>query len=293
MYKVGAEQKRTGKRKRPPVLGPALLEEISDRYVRNDPNQDGTRKLRQLEVLERLHRLYQEAEIKRTILSYYLLVTETERMLLLSWMGSDLAKDIPKPLPDDLPNIPLRLAKIPADYALCGDKGFTGIEHYLPNVNEVVTPATVANSKTHRLSSEQIVSEIPVTSIRAPCETFFWRVVQEEALSEKIPYYLLSYLPYAHAIAHGFANLYEPLRRPGRNSIVGDDYWDNKREYTRIEQGNIDPENVQLSTRRVCKKCSEGGLVQYCPGCKSFFHFDRNCHDFKGCQPTTVRNPYV
>ena len=50
-------------------------------------------------------------------------------------MGSNLAKDVDMPNLTDLGHIPLCLAKIPAKYKIGGDKGFSGIEHYLPNCN--------------------------------------------------------------------------------------------------------------------------------------------------------------
>ena len=60
---------------------------------------------------------------------------------------------------------------MPEDYGIGGDKGCTDIERDLPNVNCIDTPAQVANSKTQRLSSEQIIYEIPITKLCAPCET--------------------------------------------------------------------------------------------------------------------------
>ena len=101
-------------------------------------------------------------------------------------MGSDLAKNVPMPSTDDIPKLPLRLAKIPEEYGVGGDKGFTGIECDMPNVNDVVTPVQLHNSKTHRLSPEQIASDIPLTSVHAPYETVFSRTGLENALKEKI-----------------------------------------------------------------------------------------------------------
>mmetsp|Transcript_10347 Transcript_10347/g.17581 ORF Transcript_10347/g.17581 Transcript_10347/m.17581 type:complete len:214 (-) Transcript_10347:8-649(-) len=105
-------------------------------------------------------------------------------------MGSTLASHITKPSLDELPKLPLRLAKIPEDCGLGGDKGFSGIEYSLPNCNEVVTPPQVANSKKQRLSKDQIESEVPITSVRAPCETVFKRVDNEAVMKEKVPYWI-------------------------------------------------------------------------------------------------------
>ena len=82
----------------------------------------------------------------------------------------------------ELGHIPLRLAKIPGDYKIGGDKGFSGIEHDLPNCNGTDTPPGVVNSNKERLSREQIEAEIPLTTVRGSCETVFKRIVNEESL---------------------------------------------------------------------------------------------------------------
>ena len=292
MKAVGKAQKEAGKTKRPPVLEPAYLEEQNQKALRNDPNSSGKRKLRQLELHERLHHLYEDGKLHKCLLSYFLLVTEERRLKMLSWMGSEMAKHIEKPTIDELPKIPLRLAKIPENYGVGGDKGFSGIERDLPNLNDVDTPPQVANSKTHRISEEMIIAEIPITTVRAPCETVFFRVDLEAVLHEKIPYWIIPFLPHGHALAHGEANLRMPLRRPGRNSIVGDDYWDNVKDYTRIPQPARETRSVVTSARRPCRHCEEGGIVEQCTKCKKWYCFNDRCHDFENCNPGPVPNPY-
>ena len=124
-------------------------------------------------------------------------------------------------------------------------------------------PPGVINTKKERLSKEQIEAEIPITTVRGACEAVFKRIVNEESLREKIPYWLIRWLPHAHALAHGEANLCQPLREIGRHSIVGADYWQNQVDYTRTPQMNIPSQNVEISTRRACRKCKEGGIVKF------------------------------
>ena len=140
------------------------------------------RKQRQLERHQRLHLLYEDGSLRKCLLSYFRLVVADKRLKLLKWMGSDLAADTPMPTAGELPKLPLRLAKIPEEYGIVGDKGFTGIERDMPNCNDVNTPVQLTNSKTHRLSEEQIFSDIPITSVRAPCETAFLRTAKEDIL---------------------------------------------------------------------------------------------------------------
>ena len=198
-----------------------------------------------------------------------------------------------KPTVDELPKVPLCLAKVPEDYRFGRDKGFTGLEKDFPNVNACDTPVQVANSNTHRLSSAQIESDIPITTVRAPCETVFWRTAQEAILTEKIPYAVIPWLPHGHILAHGEANLNMPLRQPGRHSIVGDDYWSNSKNYTRINQERIAGHGIESSVRQKRRKCGEGGIVQFCVKCRKWFHANDICHDFQSCVPVLVHNPYT
>jgi len=109
--------------KRPPILTPDILLEQNKKALRNGPNISGKRKLLQLERLQKLHVLYEKAKLKKCLLPYFLLVTEDQRLKLLSWMGSKLATNVPKPSLDDIHKLPLRLAKIPQDCGVGGDKG--------------------------------------------------------------------------------------------------------------------------------------------------------------------------
>jgi len=162
----------------------------------------------------------------------------------------------------------------------------------MPNCNDVKNPVHLQNSKMHRLSEQQIVSDIPITSVRAPCETDFSRTGQEDILGEKIDYYLIHWLPHGHALAHGEANLCMPLRYPGKNSIVGSDYWKNEEHYTRIQQPAVAAREVGMNERRPCSYCKQGGIVQFCKSCDKWYHPNDRCHDFDGCENNTVRNPY-
>ena len=290
---VDKQLKDSGSSKRAPILTPEILGAQNSKAIRNDPNFSGKTKLRQLERHERLHRLYESGKLRKCLLSYFLKVVSKRRLQVLSWMGSELAADVEKPTLDQIPKIPLRLAKLPADYGFCGDKGFTGIEALLPNVNLVVTPPAVVNSKTHRLSAEMIASEIPVTTVRAPCETVFARVQNENVLRERVKYRLIPYLPHGHILATGETNLNKPLRRPGRQSIVDDDYWNDVVEYRTLERPAVPDLDVAQSARRVCATCGRSGIVLFCEKCKGWFHLEGDCHDFSSCCGTGTRNPYV
>ena len=138
-----------------------------------------------------------------------------------------------------------------------------------------------------------IESEILVTTLRGSCETVFARTQDKDILSERVPYYLLPFINHGHMLALGEANLCQPLRRPGRNAIVGDDYWNNQKLYNTIERVTRSEINVSQSLRRKCAKCMNGGIVLHCTKGKSWYHLSGECHDFENCTGGGVRNPYV
>ena len=289
MAEVDRDQKKKRKRKSTPLLTPDKLKEQNERALESDPNMSGKRKLKQLELHQRLHQKYQAGKLRKCMLSYFLLSEEQNRLKLLAWMGSPLAGNTPKPTFEELPKIPLGLAKIPEGVSLAGDKGFTGLENVLPNLNQCENPAHAKSAK-ERQSEEQIVSEVPLTSKRAVCETVFKRVVLQALLREKIPYYLIPWIPHASSLAHGEVNLNQPSRRPGRGAIVGDDYWNNVIDYRLIERDTVQSKNVEESSNRLCHKCNGRGITLHCQKCKRWFHED--CHDFGNCAGRDPNNPY-
>ena len=104
------------------------------------------------------------------------------------------------------------------------DKGFNKTSSDLLNVNDYHTPVKVKNSKTHWLSTAQIMSEMPITTKRIGCETMFKRVQGEGILQERILHWLTQHLLHAHSLAHREVNLFQPLRIIGAYSIVSKDY---------------------------------------------------------------------
>lgn len=152
----------------------------------------------------------------------------------------------------------------------------------------------------------------PLCSARFSSETYFFRVDNEDIMKDIVPYWLLPIFPHAHALAHGEANLCMPFRKPGRNSIVGDDYWDNNKDYTRLDQTNHEAMSVELEShggegsmfadvemedtqfdepgQPYCMHCySYGwGFLYHCNKCDEWYHLD--CHIPDEC--TRPRNKY-
>lgn len=290
-HEVEKNQRAAAKRKMPPILSVDTLREQNLRALQSGPNHSGKFKCRQLEIHQRLHILYESGQLSKCLLSYFLLVATEDRLKLLSWFGSQLASDTPKPSKEDLPKVPLRLAKIPEEFDVGADKGFTDISYMLPNLNFVETPYKLDNSKTQHKSEEQILADIPLTTCRAPTETIFRRNNYNAIMQEPIPYWLLSFIAHGHMVAHGESNLYNPLRYPGRYAIVTEDYWKNKVDYTLIERPKRPHVNVESSARRKCSRCGQGGIVMICEKCKNWYHRNGQCHDSEDCNG--IHNPYL
>ena len=223
----------SGGAKKAPLLTPDLLREQNARVLSGGVNASGMRKLVQLERLERLHRAYEAGDLRKCLLSYYLLVTEESRLKVLSWLGSRMTRLPPKPSAEELPLIPLRLAKIPEDCIVLGDKGFVDSERDYPHFNDVDTPYALSETQGCRKTAQHIAKDRPKFNARFPAETDFSRITDEDSAKETIPYWMIPFLPYAHACSHGAANLDDPLRKPGRMSIVAETYWQNKKGYGR------------------------------------------------------------
>ena len=138
-----------------------------------------------------------------------------------------------------------------------------------------------------------IESEIPVTTVRAPCETVFARVQQENLLRERVKYHSIPYIPHGLMLAAGEANLNKPLRRPGRHSIVDDEYWADVVQYRTYQRSTVPDLDIAQSARRGCASCGRSGIVLLCDKCKGWFHLEGECHDFQNCSGAGTRNPYV
>lgn len=123
---VEKELRTTGKRKTSPILSVETLKEQCEQAIRSGPNWSGKFKCRQLEIHQWLHLLYESGKLRKCLLSYFLLVSKEDRLKLLSWFSSTLAGDTIKPTKEELPKIPLWLAKIPEHVDIGADKGLIG-----------------------------------------------------------------------------------------------------------------------------------------------------------------------
>ena len=217
--------------KMPPLIQAETLKQQNKAAVEGGVNSSGVEKLVQYEVHERLHLAYEGKKLKKTLLSHYLKHFEKERHKALKWMGSELApENVAMPSAAELPEIWLRLAKIPPVYVILGDKGFEKATRMNPNLNHVQTPYKLSDEQVveYRKSQDMIIADRETSYTRVPVEDGYGRYRDETILKDRVPYWVIAMLPFAHEWAHANINLSDPIRKPGSSSIVAEiaNYWD-------------------------------------------------------------------
>ena len=209
-----------------PLIEVDVLKQQNTNALEGGVNSSGIEKLAQYEVHERLHIAYENKHLKKTTLSHFLSATKRDRHMVLKWLGSDLAPTtIPMPVEDELPDIWLRLSKIPPSYGILGDKGFYKADRLNPNINVVRTPWKLSDDKVqeYKRSAGMIQSDRETSDTRVVVEDDYERYRNETILKGVVPYWVIAMLPYAHEWGHANMNLLDPVRRPGNSA---EEYWD-------------------------------------------------------------------
>ena len=184
------------------------------------PDRNGKAKLEQLEILQKLHLLYEEGKLRKCLLSMYLKLTEQERNKLIS----DIKKYRDGEL-DSPPKIPRRLAKLPQVFKVLADRGFDGDNLSYPFFNVVVTPEFL-DHETKQFTMAELERDRKICELRYTCEVVFSRVTTEKIVGGVIPYKCFSYIKDAHCWAHAQANLRKPLQMPRSASGIDDAYFE-------------------------------------------------------------------
>mmetsp|Transcript_2019 Transcript_2019/g.3067 ORF Transcript_2019/g.3067 Transcript_2019/m.3067 type:complete len:231 (+) Transcript_2019:257-949(+) len=200
----------------------AIQRKVAMKNPQNDPEEF----LQQLELHEHLHRAYENKMLSKNVLSAYLHMTKDHRRVLLTWMGSSLFFYVTTPEKEDIPDVPLRLHKIPGERHILGDKGFRASHGDYPNANVVHTPETMNNLPLYQYHEAEGDRKKKLCSLRWISEGVNTRLIKLDALKDKISYSNLSIQPYAIEWGHALINLGKPFRRPGVNCGLPPDYWD-------------------------------------------------------------------
>lgn len=201
------------------ILRTGEINDLAREFLVSGPDKNGKTKLEQQKLLQELHVLYEEKQLKKCALSMYLKLTTHHRVKLIK----DL-EDFRDGKVDAAPKIPRRLAKLPAYLKVLADRGFDGDNLSYPHFNMVITPEFM-DSETKQFSMAQLQRDRKICELRYTCEVVFSRVTTEEVLSDVIPYTVLAHIEDAFAWAHANANLKKPLKMPGTASGIDESYF--------------------------------------------------------------------
>jgi hypothetical protein len=189
------------------------------------PDRNGKAKLEQLQMLQLLHEAYEKKLLKKCLLSMYLKLTEHHRIDVIRKLELFRDGKLDKP-----PEIPRRLAKLPACFKVLADRGFDGESLSYPHFNVVITPTFMGKnddgSSRKQIDFSELERDRNICELRYTCEVVFSRVTTEEMVSGVIPYSALAHIEHAHCWAHAQANLRKPLKMPGSSSGIDDSYFD-------------------------------------------------------------------
>ena len=101
------------------------------------PKESIRTKLRQLLRQEALHKKFHSGKLQKCLLSYYLLHTREQRLVLIEQCRKALGEEKSK---EDMKWTAVRLEKLPVSYDGLGDRGFAGTSTSYPNCNDMKTP---------------------------------------------------------------------------------------------------------------------------------------------------------
>jgi hypothetical protein len=172
--------------------------------------------LLQLELHERLYRLYEKETLSPCLLSFYVDTMKEYRWTLLDWLGSDLTPQSHYGMTVVPPVVPIRLHKIPVGREVLGDKGFDGCDRFHPNMNPIRTPLLLRTRKIKQYLREEITGKgcnRGICRLRYTSEVAFSRVTKTDGLKDVIRYANIPVLQHIHSWGHAMINLDNPLRQ--------------------------------------------------------------------------------
>jgi hypothetical protein len=203
------------------------LERINGEALGKNPQNDPEEFLQQLEVHERLHRLFEARELRKNILAAYLYITREFRWAHLCHMGSSLTPtDYEHDASHELPPVYQRLHKIPPHSEGLGDKSYEKTERLFPYFNKIRCPRKLRERTVKHYDVIELLEKRSICTGRYIVEVPFSRLLSVSGLRDVIPYENIRLVPYMLEWGHAEMNLGKPLRKPGSNSGLPSDYWD-------------------------------------------------------------------
>jgi hypothetical protein len=124
-----------------------------------------------------------------------------------------------------VPELYLRLAKIPPKTEGFGDKGFEKTDRYYPYFCRIRTPRVLRERDVKQYDTVELADKRLMCTGRYTAEVVFSNTIHVDILKDNVSYENIKLLPYAVEIGLAHSNNRKPLRKPGRNSGLPNDYW--------------------------------------------------------------------
>jgi hypothetical protein len=188
------------------------INEYSAFLYSNDPNFSPASKLEQLKLHDRLHEQYKAGNLSSCLLSVYVdKMTEFRRYQTYvinhgtsSQNSARFSNDVRKR------RVYNKLAKVPGDRSILGDRAFYNDAMRYPNLNDQITPKFLMGRK--RFNRKELLDDMKLCRLRYCSEVNFSRITNENILSDVIPRSSFSVAHHAIHWAHGAANLCQPFQ---------------------------------------------------------------------------------
>jgi hypothetical protein len=176
------------------------------RFDRDGPNGSRQAKLRQLDLFDALHKLFENKELPPCMLSYNLKKTVEARRKLREGLEN------PTPPGSVQYRLPVRLARFAPNTALLTDRGYTKFAHLYPNLNAHITPTFLEGRA--QFDYEDMQRDVPIKKLRYTSEVVFSRMQQTKLLQGTIKFNDYVVFDSVISYAAGLSNLTMPLREP-------------------------------------------------------------------------------
>lgn len=221
----------------------AGLKRVNMEALAKSPQGSPEEFLQQLEVHERLHRLYESRELTKCLLSAYLHMTKEFRWECLSYMGSEMTPANYERVCEDPPDVFLRLHKITPKGEGLADKAFEKCERLFPYFNRIRCPRKLRFRKVKQYHTLELIDKRSICTGRYIVEVPFSRLLAVAGLRDVVPYENIRIVPYMLEWGHAQMNLAMPLRKPGRDCGLPVDYWAKKKALRDVKPGEEDDES--------------------------------------------------
>jgi hypothetical protein len=110
--------------------------------------------------------------------------------------------------------------------SILADKGFVGTSRFYQNCNDVLTPPLMSGRKVKQHHQTEMGPKTRFCRQRYTSEVAYTRVTKPDSVKDVIPFENIDAFQYTSVWGAAEINLGNPLRKPGPNSGLTQDYFD-------------------------------------------------------------------